>query len=79
MPAEMTTTVHITAPIPGGKAVTTPLGALTVPVRDRAIAPNELRNALGDLLRAASDHLLGQAPDGFELASPGVGESKSPA
>lgn len=58
MTAQMTTTVHVTTPIPGGEAVTTPLGTLTVPVRDGKIDAADLYEALGNLLTAAGSYCL---------------------
>ncbi|MFJ2702988.1 hypothetical protein ACIO3R_07285 [Streptomyces sp. NPDC087428] len=77
MNAQMTTTVRLATLIPGGEVIETAIGTLTVPVRDGAVALDDLHKALGGMLRKASDHLLSGAPDGFELAPPGVGESRS--
>ncbi|MEU9199007.1 hypothetical protein [Streptomyces sp. NPDC048332] len=71
MDAQMTTTVRMATLIPGGEAVETPIGTLTVPVTNGVIAPADLLKALGDLLRAASDHLLSTDPADFELTARG--------
>ncbi|MFG3140771.1 hypothetical protein ACGFZA_31770 [Streptomyces sp. NPDC048211] len=74
MTAEMTTTVHVTTPIPGGEAITTPLGTLTVPVKDDKIDLPDLYEALGELLLTAGKYC--QVMSG--RPSMWVGESRFP-
>ncbi|MEU0808785.1 hypothetical protein [Streptomyces sp. NPDC005970] len=75
MPGEVTTRVFLTVPVPEGEPVQGELGTITVPMTGHTVAESDLRQALGELLQAAGAYLTA----GGALASPGVGESESPA
>ncbi|MFE5159653.1 hypothetical protein ACFRNT_14255 [Streptomyces sp. NPDC056697] len=75
MPAEITSRVFITTHVPGGEPVRFELGTITVPMTGHAVAEEDVRRALGELLQAAGAYIA----EGSALAAPGEGESGFPA